>query len=106
MTPGPASSMVTLLPRKRPTPIAPPIAIIVSCREFNRRCSPSGSAVGVVVLASGCRAEVVEDLSKTAPDLVIQILQFRLIVGDTPQHINELVYLVDGVVVDERRPNG
>src|SRR5262245_33412789 len=46
ITPGPARPIVTVLPRKRPTPIAPPIAIIVICRELRRRCRPS-SVVGV-----------------------------------------------------------
>src|SRR5438094_6139078 len=33
--------MVTVLPRKRPTPIALPIAIMVSWRGVSRRCRPS-----------------------------------------------------------------
>src|SRR5690349_3046367 len=41
ITAGPASRMVTLLPRNSPTPMAPPIAIMVSCRWLRRRCSPS-----------------------------------------------------------------
>src|SRR5712692_10176490 len=44
MTPGPASCTVTLLPRKRPTPMAPPMAIMVSWRWFNWRCRPSVSS--------------------------------------------------------------
>src|SRR5262245_57088713 len=45
--------MVTVLPRKRPTPIAPPIAIIEICRELRRRCRPSS-----VVGDEATRAEV------------------------------------------------
>src|SRR5690348_6662095 len=33
--------MVTLLPRKSPTPMAPPMAIMVSCLWLRRRGSPS-----------------------------------------------------------------
>src|SRR5438093_957690 len=53
MTAGPASPIVTVLPRNRPTPIALPMAIIVSCREVRRRCSPSS------VTAPGTLARVV-----------------------------------------------
>src|SRR6516225_11005 len=41
ITAGPARRMVTLLPRNKPTPMAPPIAIIVSCLWLKRRCRPS-----------------------------------------------------------------
>src|SRR5581483_1162415 len=41
-TAGPASPMVTLLPRNRPTPIAPPIASMLSCRCVRLRRSVSG----------------------------------------------------------------
>src|SRR5262245_55246900 len=58
MTPGPARPIVTVLPRTRPTPIGPPIAIIVIWRELSRRCSPSsvagrGATVGAEVTGSG-----------------------------------------------------
>src|SRR3984957_7635748 len=42
ITPGPASRMVMLLPRNRPTPIAPPRASMVSWRGVSRRCRFSG----------------------------------------------------------------
>src|ERR1700731_746288 len=42
ITPGPASRIVTLLPRNRPTPIAPPRASMVSWRWVSRRCRFSG----------------------------------------------------------------
>src|SRR5213080_897649 len=38
MTEGPARLTVTLLPRKRPTPMAPPIAIMDSCGSESFRC--------------------------------------------------------------------
>src|SRR3974390_2864775 len=48
MTAGPANRMVTPLPRNKPTPIAPPMAIIVSCLWLSRRCKPSVSLGGGV----------------------------------------------------------
>src|SRR5579871_6250391 len=41
MTAGPARRILTPLPRNRPTPMAPPIAIIVSCLWLRRRRRPS-----------------------------------------------------------------
>src|SRR5690242_16283760 len=41
MTPGPASRIVTVLPRKRPTPMAPPMASMVSCLCVSLRRSSS-----------------------------------------------------------------
>src|SRR4029077_19852733 len=38
ITEGPARLMVTLLPKNRPTPMAPPIAIMESWRSVNWRC--------------------------------------------------------------------
>src|SRR5579862_21830 len=46
MTAGPANRMVTPLPRNRPTPMAPPMAIMVSCLWVRPRCSPSESVMG------------------------------------------------------------
>src|SRR6267143_784019 len=106
MMPGPASSMVTLLPRNRPTPIAPPMAIIVSWREFSRRCSSPNSRGGVAVLTSRCDTKPPEYLSKQHLTLCDPLVQFRLIACDTAQHIDKLADLLDGVVVDERCPNG
>src|SRR2546421_6953728 len=60
MTAGPASRMVTLLPRNRPTPMAPPMAIMVSCLWLRRRWRPSASgtgsfpATGAAPAAKGC----------------------------------------------------
>src|SRR5215831_7914610 len=50
--------MVTPLPRNKPTPIAPPMAIIVSCRWLSRRCKPSASSGGEVSGASAMPATV------------------------------------------------
>src|SRR5215472_16992366 len=45
MTPGPAKRIVTLLPKKSPTPIAPPMASMLSCRWVSLRfSSPDGTA--------------------------------------------------------------
>src|SRR5215831_4704756 len=48
MTAGPANRIVTPLPRNNPTPIAPPMAIMVSCLWLSRRCRPSPSFLGDV----------------------------------------------------------
>src|ERR1700739_3510737 len=88
MTPGPASRMVTELPRKSPTPIAPPMVIMVSWRCVSARLSSvEFSRVRAGSKAIGARAEV--------PCL------------SPPNHVKEylpeLVNLVEGVVVDDRR---
>src|SRR5215469_7120780 len=59
MTAGPASRIVTLLPRNNPTPMAPPIAIIVSCRWLRRRCRPSPSGLAVIALATSTEDNLV-----------------------------------------------
>src|SRR5581483_2477123 len=83
MTPGPASAMVTLLPRKRPTPIAPPMAIMVSWRELRRRWR-SASAAGAA--AMDCfRSAIVESS-----------------VRDVFQHVSKPVHFFFVVVVDQR----
>src|SRR5512136_1823395 len=41
MTPGPARPMASPLPKKSPVPMAPPTAIIVSCRGVSRRLRPA-----------------------------------------------------------------
>src|SRR5260370_39699481 len=62
MTEGPARLMVTLLPKNRPTPMAPPMAIMDSWRSVSLRCkcwdgwavsgafSPPGEALVIVIL--------------------------------------------------------
>src|SRR5258708_28417939 len=56
MTPGPARRMVSLLPRNNPTPMAPPMAIMVSCLWPRRRWRPSasGAASGTATTAETC----------------------------------------------------
>src|ERR1700730_4150916 len=46
MTAGPARRIVTLLPKNKPTPMAPPMAIMVSCLWLKRRRRPSTSGIG------------------------------------------------------------
>src|SRR2546429_1969193 len=43
MTAGPARRTVKLLPKNKPTPMAPPMAIMVSCLWPRRRWRPSTS---------------------------------------------------------------
>src|SRR6185503_19735391 len=57
ITPGPARRIVTLLPRNRPTPIAPPMAIMVSCLWPRRRCRPSASCAGCLPAADAAIEE-------------------------------------------------
>src|ERR1700676_3387533 len=69
MTAGPARRMVTLLPRNKPTPIAPPMAIMVSCLWPKRRWSPSASGtVGLAsvnaVLTAGCGSVMAADTGR------------------------------------------
>src|SRR5579884_1989203 len=55
-TAGPASPMVTLLPRNRPTPMAPPMASILSCRCVKLRRSASGGESDTAGDWSGIRS--------------------------------------------------
>src|SRR5579863_1555940 len=93
MTPGPARRIVTLLPRNRPTPIAPPMASIVSwrCVSLRRSSSASGRTAGesalVLMDCGGCwRRE-----SEGSPML-----------RQIEQNVAETVNLIHRVVVDER----
>src|SRR5438874_4556002 len=91
ITPGPASAMVTLLPRKRPTPIAPPIAIIESWRELSRRWrSDSGAGLNsATAVATDCLMSAMFDSSAR----------------DALQHVGETVDFLISVVVDQRCPD-
>ena len=55
MTPGPAVCTASELPRNRPVPMAPPIAIMASCRGVSWResCSPFSMAPGVTHAPAG-----------------------------------------------------
>src|SRR5258708_6855418 len=88
MTPGPASRMVTVLPRKSPTPIAPPIVIIVSWRCVSARLS-SGEFSGEAASFEAIR--------------VGEGLACLLTPNHVTEHLPELANLLDGVVVDKRR---
>src|SRR5271168_2767885 len=91
MTPGPASRIVSELPRKSPTPIAPPIVIIVSWRCVRLRLSSGGRSDFYAgdAEAIGGRAEA---RCLLTPDQVTE-------------HLSELVNLLDGVVVENRCPD-
>src|SRR5579864_7976146 len=94
MTAGPASRIVTLLPRNKPTPIAPPIAIMVSWRWLKRRCKPSTSGVGDVSPASAvpileCWRSVITANTGRVENQEIQML---------PQHFRDGLYIIAGVV--------
>src|ERR1700678_3167089 len=86
MTPGPASRIVRELPRKSPTPIAPPIVIMMSWRCVSLRLS-SGE------LSAGADSGAIESCSE-APGLLIP--------NNATEHLPELVNLLDGVVMENR----
>src|ERR1700733_10835947 len=89
MTPGPASRIVRELPRKSPTPIAPPIVIMVSWRCVSLRL---GSEETPVVLATVDAAVI--GVRPEAPCLLSP--------NKVSKHLPELVNLLDGVVVKNR----
>src|SRR5580693_4830293 len=88
MTPGPASRIVTELPRKSPTPIAPPIVIMVSWRCVSARLS-SGELSGVSASLKGIGARAGVGCLSTP--------------NDVTKDLPELANLLDGVVMDKRR---
>src|SRR5580658_2821904 len=91
MTPGPASRTVTLLPRKSPTPIAPPMASMVSWRWVSWRFSSSVSAgIGSDVAAVDCGDRGGGESEGSA------------MLGQIEQGVAEAVNLIQRVVVDER----
>src|ERR1700677_3410582 len=89
MTPGPASLIVRELPRKSPTPIAPPIVIMVSWRWVSLRLS-SGELSVVFARAD---SETVKAWTE-APCLLTP--------NHVTEHLPELVNLLKGVVVENR----
>src|SRR5215469_1719619 len=87
MTPGPASLMVTELPRKRPTPMAPPRAIMVSWRCVSARLSSEGPAGEWAAL------EAIDAVGAAA----------RLpAANQVTKYLSELANLLNRVVVDKR----
>src|SRR5580658_143139 len=94
MTAGPASRMVTLLPRNKPTPIAPPMAIIVSCRWPKRRWRPSIFGVGDVPPAGAvpvpeCWRSVITANTGRVENQKIQMFH---------QHFRDRLHIICGVV--------
>src|ERR1700735_2699504 len=93
MTPGPANRIVSELPRKSPTPIAPPIVIMVSWRCVRLRLS---SGEPSVVFAR----EDADDATEARPEAS------RLLTPNhVTEHLSELVNLLNRVVVENRRPD-
>ena len=92
MTPGPASRIVSELPRKSPTPIAPPIVIMVSWRCVRLRLS-SGEPSAVFARED---AETLKARPETS---------CLLTPNHVTEHLSELVNLLDGVVVENRCPD-
>src|SRR5215469_5846276 len=91
MTPGPASLMVTELPRKSPTPIAPPMVIMVSWRCVSARLS-----WGELPAASAALGAIGSGAAVTCLSAANHVTKY----------LPEFVNLLDRVVVNERRPVG
>src|SRR5579872_3775232 len=82
--------MVTLLPKNKPTPMAPPMAIMVSCRCPSRRCRPSTS--GIVP----CRSVIAANAGRVrVKDHQVEILL---------ENFHDRLYIVQCVVHVERYP--
>src|ERR1700733_6735721 len=92
MTPGPASRIVSELPRKSPTPIAPPIVIMVSWRCVRLRLSSGGP--------SAVFAREDAETLKARPETSCLLTS-----NHVTEHLSELVNLLDGVVVENRCPD-
>src|SRR5580704_1731861 len=72
ITPGPASRMVMLLPRNRPTPIAPPRESMVS-----RRCRFSGAGEALAVeLSRTCAGRGASGIAAHWQDYVAEAMDF------------------------------
>src|SRR3974377_503167 len=76
MPPGPASLMVTELPRNNPTPIAPPMVIMVTWRCVSARLSsgePSGESAALEAIgsrAAGAFLSTANHVTKCLPEFV------------------------------------
>src|SRR5205085_7243698 len=96
-----ARRIVTLLPKNRPTPIAPPMAIMVSCLWPRRRCRPSTSGMGVdtcstgVVPATETLRSVIRANSGGFTDQKIDVF---------PENFHNCLHIVHCVVYMERYP--
>src|SRR5215469_16738004 len=87
MTPGPARRIVTLLPKKRPTPIAPPMASMLSCRWVSLRLSSADSPV--------C-----PDKSFVPGVRPSEVSGTLFMPAQIEQDVGKATYLFQGVVVD------
>src|SRR5437588_1669178 len=94
MTAGPASRIVTLLPRNRPTPMAPPMAIMVSCLWLRQRCPPSPSGAESFPPAKACSSVMTAHAGR------FKHQQMDVLLKD----LGERVHVVHGVVYVERYP--
>src|SRR4029077_4454829 len=98
MTAGPARRIVTLLPKNKPTPMAPPMAIMVSWRWPRRRwrpptCTVGGLSPASVVATVGPGRSVMAADTGTVKDHEIDVLL---------QNVRHRLYVVHCVVHMER----
>src|SRR6266849_9843336 len=100
MTAGPARRMVTLLPKNKPTPMAPPMAIMVSCLWLRRRWRPSISCVGGFSPASVASAPARWGSIITADTGRVEDHQIDI----RPENFYDRLYIVHRVVYMERYP--
>src|SRR5579859_1784903 len=91
MTPGPARRIVTLLPRNSPTPMAPPMASMVSWRCVSLRRSSSVSGGLAVDPSPADFGECAGRGSEISP-----------MPGQITQDVTEALNFIRCVVVDER----
>src|SRR6266576_6744212 len=100
MTAGPARRIVTLLPKNKPTPMAPPMAIMVSWRWPRRRWRPSTSVVGGPSPANWL-ATIGRGTSVMAADTgAVEDHEIDVLV----ENVRDGVYIVHRVVHMERYP--
>src|SRR5262245_8578128 len=105
MTPGPASSMVTLLPRNNPTPIAPPIAIIVSWRGLSLRRKPSLSEKEPSAVCGDSAIARSSMGAARPPRLFSEHSACCLTATNSLHYADKFLDLVDGVVMNQRSPH-
>jgi hypothetical protein len=100
MTAGPARRIVTLLPKNKPTPMAPPMAIMVSWRWLRRRWRPSTSVVGGL-LPAGVLATIGRGRSVMAADTgTVKDHEIDVLL----ENVRHGLYVVHCVVHMERYP--
>src|SRR2546428_4608285 len=94
--------MVTLLPRKRPTPIAPPMAIMVNCLWLTCGCKPSDSPE-LLLPGMSQRYSAAESRVLSVGGIFPQPASAT---SDRAQVFCEAAYLLQRVVVHQRGANG